>query len=220
MNRGQLRALTQQFLDDTLGGYFSDDIVNIWLNNAANETQKRLINAGQFHYLKCVQTQLVVGQREYVLPQDFKVLHRIELVFSGSGVEETTYVLVPMILNQKDYMPTGQGSVSGYFFKGNRIVLYPAPDSIKTIRLYYSYLLTNMSLDTDIPDVPESYHELIALYAAQDGFIKDGRASELLVKKIAEYTSRMDSDTQERNMDFVRSVNETDPSSDAGYFWY
>ena len=68
-----------------------------------------------------------------------------------------------------------------------------------------------------VPDCPSDYHELIALLAAQDGFIKDGRPNELIVKKIAEYERDMDIDAQERRQDMSREIRESGDSGNGGF---
>lgn len=221
MNLGQLRTLALQWLDDLNGTYFTPSIVNTWINNGQTEVQKRLIKAGQNYFLKCVQTTLVVNQKDYILPDDFMKVHRLELVTSGTGTSEVAYPLMPVIINQVDVTPTNVGAPSAYYFKANRIVITPIPDTAYILRLYYSNQILDMVNDTDSPDlrIPQRYQELIALYAAQDGFIKDGRGSELLVKKIAEYERHMDTDTQERNVDYPRMVNDMDPAGYGEIFW-
>lgn len=222
MNLLQLRTLALNWLDDLNGTYFTPSIMNQWLNNSQTEVQKRLIKAGQSYFLKCVQTTLVVYQREYVLPDDFLKIHRLEVVTSGLGTnQETAYPLMPVIINQVDITPTNVGTPAGYYFKGNRISLDRLPDSNYTLKLYYSNQILDMTLDTDSPDlrIPPRYQELISLYAAESGFIKDGRAAELLVKRIKEYESHFDTDAQERNVDYPRMVNDMDPAGYGEIFW-
>jgi hypothetical protein len=206
------------YLDDLNFGYFTTTQVKQWLNNAQKEVQKRLLKAGQNYYSSMVQTTLVVNQREYVLPQDFRKIHRLEVILSGTAPNEALAPLIPISTNQKDMIGTGTGTPAAYFIRKNRIYLNPAPDSALVLRMFYSYEVGDMSLDTDIPDVPDQYHELLALLAAEDGFLKDGRSSEILQHKLAVYKSDMDSDATERNQDQPRSVIETD-SYAGGSIW-
>lgn len=205
----QLKDLVASWLDDLQFGYFTEPQVEVFINNATKEVQKRLIKAGQNYYNIPVQTTLVVNQNDYVLPDDFKKLHRLEVVISGSCPNESVQEILPITTNQQDLVPTGVGTPLCYYFKKSRLVLKPAPDTALTMRMIYSYLVQDMTLDTDTPDVPESYHELIALLAAQDGFIKDGRSSPLLEKKLKQFEDDMDSDAQERNQDSPRSIVQT-----------
>lgn len=215
----ELQNEVAYYLDDLQFGYFTPTQVKLWINNAQKEVQKRLINAGANYYVKCVQTQLVVGQREYALPLDFKKEHRLELVMSGVSPNETTQPLGPITINQQDLIPTLSGTPMGYYFRRASLIIRPAPDTALTMRMEYSYQVADMVNDTDIPDVPADYSELIALLAAEDGFIKDGRASDLLEKKIAEYNARLKSDAQERNQDQSRMVVDSGQSYDGGFFF-
>lgn len=186
MNFGQLKTQVSTWLDDLNFGYFTESQVERWLNNAQYECQKLLIQAGQNYYVKCFQTTLVSSQNEYVLPQDFLVLHRLALVASGSGVNQSVYPLAFITLNQQDLVETGSGDPAYYYIKRNRLVLYPVPISAKTLQLFYSPLVNEMTLDTDTPDIPVQYHEYLAVLATVDGFLKDGRSdAEMLRKKEA-----------------------------------
>ena len=204
-----LQNLTAFWLDDLQFGYFTSTQVKLWLNNAQKELQKRLIKAGANYYVKGVQTSLVISQRDYVLPEDFKKLNRLEIVVSGSNPNESVTSLKEITLNQQDLVSTGVGTPAVYTIKRNRLILRPAPDTALNLRMEYTYQVTDMVLDTDIPDCPDSYHEYIALLACQDGFIKDGRLSALLDKKIKDYERDLDADADERAEDAPRMIVET-----------
>lgn len=219
MNFRELKDLTSFWLDDLQFGYFTDAQVSLWLNNAQNEVQKRLIKASQQYYTVCVQTTLVVNQFDYVLPLDFKKVMRLEVIVSGTSPNESVIPVIPITLNQKDLVITGNGTPQFYTIKRNRLVVRPAPDTALQMRLYYAYQVASMVLDTDLPDVPDAYHELIALYACQDGFIKDGRSNALLGVKIMAYEKDMDSDAQERNQDQSRSIVVTGDDTSSGYYF-
>lgn len=208
MNRLELRTLMLSWLDDANAGYFTEPQCNVFLNNAQKTVQKRLIKAGQNYYTICVSTTLVVGQYSYVLPLNFKKLHRLSIV-QGVSPNATETPLAFITTNQKDFFPTGTGFPRAYTIRRNRLYLATAPDSTYTMKMIYSYEVPDMTLDTDQPDVPPSYHELIALHAAEDGFLKDGRVSDLLQKKLKEYEVQLDIDAADRNQDTSRNVVET-----------
>jgi hypothetical protein len=219
MNRLGLKTLVAGWLDDLNYGYFTESQVETWLNNAQREVQKRLIKTGQNFYTKYVQTTLVVNQSDYVLPSNFKNLNRLELVMSGTPPNESKVPLGPITTGQQDLVSSGTGTPRFYRYRRNRLILTPTPDTPLVLRMEYTYLVSDMTLDTDTPDVPDSYDELIALLAAQDGFIKDDRAAPLLVKKIDEYQKQLDSDANERSKDGPRQVVETGNNNDSGFFW-
>lgn len=219
MQLSDLQGLVSFWLDDLQFGYFTQAQVTVWINNAQHELQKRLLKAGNNRYSIAVTTPLVVAQSDYALPTDFKKLHNLEVIISGTAPNESTSPISPITENQKYMVQTGQGTPTWYTFKKNRLVLRPAPDTALTMRMIYSYMVTDLVLATDTPDAPSDYHEMIALLACEDGFIKDGRANPLLEKKIAAIQASIDSDAQERNQDQVRSIINTGNDADNGYYW-
>ena len=219
MNFSQLQGLVSYWLDDLNFGYFTQTQVQLWLNNAQVEVQKMLINSGQCRYNYWVGTTLIVGQSDYVLPADFRKLQNLEIVLSGTPPNEAVNPIVPITTNQKYLIPMGQATPSVYRFRKNRLVIQPAPDTPLLMRLEYTYLISNMVNATDIPDIPTEYHELIALLAAADGFIKDGRQNALLLTKIEAYQQDLLSDAQDRNQDMPRGIVQTGDSTGGEMYW-
>lgn len=220
MTRAELRTLTLQTLDDLNAGYFTTDIVNTWINNAQREVQKRLVKAGQNYYLRCVQTTLIVNQRDYILPMDLKKINRLDIIISGTPPNESQQSLTPITLNQQDLVSVAPGTPRVYGIKKNKVTLYPTPDTALTMRMNYTYLVSDMTLDTDVVDVPDSYAEYVYLLAAVDGFIKDGRAPELLMMKIGKFEKDMDMDANERRQDMSREIRELgDTTFSSGSGW-
>jgi hypothetical protein len=204
----ELRELVSYWVDDIQQSYFTPVQLNVFLNRALREVQKYIIGANQDFWVKCSQTTLVVNQRDYVLPEDFKKLNRLEVVLGGTYPNEQINPLAPITLNQKDFM-ANVGVPQAYFFKNNRIVLWPAPSSALTLRLYYTYKVADMLLDVDVPDCPEEYHEMIAILAGFDAYLKDARDATLLVRKFDDYISRLKADADQRNIDQSRAVIES-----------
>lgn len=209
MNLSELRALTLSWLDDPNAGYFTTPQVDVWLNNAQKEVQKLLLQAGQNFYLQPCQTTLVVNQQDYVLPEDFLKLHRLELVVSGSPPFESVVPIAPITLNQQDLVPNQTGQPQFYFLKKNRIVLWPTPNTALTLRMYYSPLVIDMTLATDVPNVPFAYHEFLAVLATIDGILKDQRDPSNIVLKRTYYENMLKQDAQERQQDAPRSIVHT-----------
>ncbi len=99
--------------------------------------------------------------------------------------------------------------------------MFPAPDQAYVFRLYYQYQIPDMVLDTDTPDIPDAYQEMIALLAAYDCLIKDGRDVSSLNNKIEKYRAQMKDQMAERLADKGRTIVETGIyMNDAGYWGY
>lgn len=212
----ELRNLTAYWLDDLNMTYFTPTQINRWLNNAQTETQKILLQAHNNFYVTPVQTTLVVNQNDYVLPIDFLTLHRLEIVLTGSPPNEDCMPVAPVTLNQQDLVPARTGTPQFYFLKKNRIRVLPAPDTALTLRMHYSYLVSDMVLDTDSPDVPPAYHELISVLAALDGLLKDGRNPELMLSKREYYEALLREEVQDRAEDAPRGIISTGNSGGGG----
>lgn len=219
MTFNDLQNLTSFWLDDLQFGYYTQTQVQLWLNNAQVEVQKMLIASAQNRYTNWVGTTLIVGQSDYILPSDFRKLNNLEVVLSGVPPNETVTPIVPITLNQKYLIDMGQSTPAAYYYRKNRLVLQPAPDTALLMRMVYTYLVANMVNPTDVPDVPTEYHELIALLACADGFIKDGRQNQLLLTKIEAYKTDLEQDAQERSQDLTRGIVETGDNTDAGMYF-
>jgi hypothetical protein len=207
------------WVDDLLKGYFTDTQLNRFVNDAAFETQKMLLQAGQNYYVTLVETQLVVAQKEYILPADFLHLHRLEVITQGHGTtSEVTNPVLPITINQQDIFPLSQGTPQVYYLKNNRIVVYPAPDNSLFLRMHYSYRVAPLILDTDLLDCPDEYAEMVALYAAMDCFIKDNRDPTQIATKLNDYAERLKREAEDRLQDTTRMVVSTDVSG-TGSLW-
>ena len=217
----ELKNLCASYLDDLQFGYFTESQLGVWLNGAQQEVQKRLIKAGENYYTRCQITTLVVNQSRYALPEDFKKLNRLEVITTGVYPNESVLALTPMTINQQDLIVRGTGQPIFYYLDKNTIQLFPCPDTALVMRMIYTYQVTDMTLPTDTPDVPNTYHRMLALLAVEDGFLKDGRIPDLIVKKIKEYDDTMTTDSNERQQDTVREIVATGDNftGDGGIYW-
>jgi len=215
----ELQNLCAYWLDDLQFGYFTPTQVKLWLNNAQQEVQKRLVKAGANYYTKCVTASTVANQRKYAFPSDLKKINRLEVIVSGVVPNESFNQIMPITINQVDLVVLGPGQPQYYYIDKNSFMLWPTPDIVYTLRMMYTYQVANMTLDSDTPDVPAPYHELIALLATQDGFLKDGRVNDLLLAKIKAYDDMLYADSTDRNQDTARMVVSSGEDFNGGMYW-
>lgn len=215
----QLQNLVAYWLDDINFGYFTPIQVKAWLNNGQKEVQKILLQSRANFYVTPVQTTLVINQNDYVLPSDFMTIHRGEIVITGTPPNEETSPISPMTINQQDLVPNRTGTPEFYFLKKNRLRVYPAPDAALIFRIYYSYQVSDMVLDTDMPDLPDAYHEMPAVLATIDGLMKDGRNVQPMLAKREYYEKLLKEETQDRNEDAPRGIVQTGNNA-SGMFGY
>lgn len=214
MNRGDIRQLALTWLDDVNGTYFTPSIMNVWINQAQRECQKQLLQAGEDFYTICVETQTVTNQRDYAFPSDFVKLMRLERITQGSGDTAATQRLYPLSRNEIDVGMYNSGPVPtglpyNYVINQSSFSLYPVPDQVVVMRLWYAYRVVDMDDDSDIPDVPTDYEEYIAILAARDGLIRDGRPLGPMETKLLYYQNMMKESIENRNVDSPRYVRAT-----------
>lgn len=216
MTRLDLRNLVLSWLDDSDGGYFTAAQVNVWLNLAHRQVQMLLLQAGENYYMQPVQTTTVAGQADYVLPADFMVEHRLELVQSGTGPNENRMQICPITTNQQDQIQISLGLPCCYYIKKDRVTLSPTPDGAYPLRIYYSGMVSDLASDTDVPDVPEQYMEYVALLAAFNGFIKDDRVPSTLQAKMVQFETLLKQMSEDRTQDQSRQVVQVTQYDDFG----
>lgn len=215
----EMQTLVSTWLDDVDQTYFTATQIKLWLNNAQKEAQKLVEQAFEGHFIKCVETTTVIAQREYELPSDFKRLHRLELVISGSTfITQSVQPLVKITPNQQDAIARS-GIPTVYYFKGTQLILLPVPDSAKTLRMEYTYRLADLSLDADVSEVPKEYHELMPILATIDGLIRDGRDIAPMMAKKAEIEVAIKRDAEERNVDAPRAIVQNNYDDSEAFDW-
>ncbi len=210
MTRGDLRNLVLYWLDDLDAGYFTPTQVNAWLNNAQIEVQKQLIQAGEYWYLKCATMQTVTNTDCYSLPADFLKLNRLEVMVQGQSTPNQIWSdIVDASLNEASNLNYGSGQPAVFTVGKDCLYFKPIPDQAYTVRMFYSYRVTPMTDDLNVPDVPAQYQEYIAVLAAMDGFLKDERNPSNLVGKMGYYQDMMKKDAIQRQRSQPRRVVRT-----------
>ncbi len=218
MTRAQINTLVLSWLDDANGGYFTPAQVNVWINLAHRQVQMMLLQAGQNYYMKPAETLTVSGQADYVLPADFVMEHRLEVVVTGSGTNEDRQKLEAITTNQQDLISISTGIPSSYYIKKDRVTLSPCPQAAYTLRIYYSPLVADLGSDSDVPDVPEQYMEYVALLSAYNGFIKDDRVPNNIMAKKAEFEKLLKELSDNRTQDASRQVVMTQNWDSTGFY--
>jgi hypothetical protein len=220
MTLSQLRTLALDWLDDPSGTYFTQSVLNLRLNLAQRELQKRLISANKEFYLKCVKTNTVAAQQAYAVPSDFIQVLRLEWYEVGTSATSLSNQIMPMTPNQRDLVGTVTGDPQFWTFAKNNILFWPIPDRAVEVHLEYSYLVADMSSDSDEPDAPEEFHEYIAILATRDCLLKDGRPLSPIETKLNDFQTLMKQIADQRNVDSPRRIVVTQGgSAPGGWAW-
>jgi len=119
-------------------------------------------------------TGLVQDQEEYVLPSDFIILNRVEILYPN----QTDYVQALRIDDKQvegaafgnDEIPSGSTGSPRYRTFGNSIFIYPSPSAAVSAGLRIEYLtdIAELVSASDIPSLPTIVHHVISLGAAYE----------------------------------------------------
>lgn len=206
MNFADCQQYVVDLLDDMQFGYFTRPQVKQWLNFAQREVQRMLLQANQNYYVICSQTTLVVGQPDYGLPSGFLKTHQGRVITGGNYPNESYVDLAPVTIQQAAQVVQQNGCPSGYFITRNKMFFDRPPDQPYLFKLRWSYLVADMVLDSEVPDVPEQYVELVPMLAIKLGFLKDRRTPSDIDEKIKLLTLSMAKDATNRQQDTPRRV--------------
>jgi hypothetical protein len=100
----------------------------------------------------------VAGTAAYAWPTDLGRMRYIRL-------DDDATVLGAVRLRDIDGSAVSSGKPTVYALSGAGVVLYPTPDAAYSMLLRYYALPALMSADSDVPSIPEDYHETLTFYA-------------------------------------------------------
>lgn len=93
------------------------------------------------------------------------------------------------------------GEPTSYYFRGNRIVFNYAPDEVQTFRLEYYRQPVEMTATTDYPEIPDAWHQAIALAARWFGFCR-AQESAMAYSAKRDFQERMQTIRQSLEMSY------------------
>lgn len=144
-----------------------------WLNDALKRVYRKLdFPENQTE----AAVPFVAGTREYSLPADFIRLSRSDdegsLRIELAGAADLPVHEVPLVeINARDETATGRPLL--FALKASTFVVWPAPDATYTGRLPYWAGAAEMVADTDVPNIPDEYCELLVAYALSLAYGKE-----------------------------------------------
>lgn len=194
------------YAKDPYYGYFSEATVTTLLNNALYQLQRRLLKTHASRYTVCTSTTLVVGQEQYQLPDDFLAMFDLWIDLD-SGTPPETRPLEWIPASKRHEFVTQYGTPSSFYMLKNSVNLRLIPDTALTLEMLYAYKVPLLSSNSDVPDVPDSYHEYLVLLAVLNAYTIDDRVNELVNQRL-EYFEKLLSANEERVLSKPRYIIE------------
>ncbi len=213
----QLKQYVGRNVDDKSYTYFTETDIVARLNLAQKECQKRLLLANRDWYSVCVTTSTVANQKVYALPSDFSEIISLERILQGTGDLARGQKLEAITPNQKYGAVDVSGAPAVYYMQKNSIVLLPTPNAVYEMHLQYSYLVADMVLNTDEPDVPEQFHEYIGVLATRDCLFQDERSIAPIQYKLDHYEQLFKQMNEQRQVDSAQMIVTVDDIGMGGW---
>ena len=214
-----LRARTRFFIDEPTQKNWLDSDLNIAINIAQADVAKEISHIYEDYFIKTADLNAsgtppgtIPGQELYSLPADFIKFKRVERSDLGEA-------LSPIDINEKPLYGTasaplvsmaGVGNGICYYIIGNSVGFTPTPADYIPIRLYYNYRLVDLVNDSDTSEIPQDYHDMLALRAAIDAFIKDESDTSALERRYNGLFSQLQRTLRNRQTQEPRRVRRTD----------
>lgn len=230
----QLVARVRFFIDEPVPANFSNSDIIYAINQAQQEVAKEIVHEYEDYFEKIADLNpnldgsgnpipftggTVPGTDLYTLPSDFLKFKRIERSDTGE--------LIPAYdLNEKAAKVTVTSSYNGYtpigyYVTGNSVGFTPVPTSIIPIRMYYVYRpvdLSDINLGTtDISVLPAEHHDIMAVRAAIDMFMKDESDTKALEDRYNQMLDALRRTLRQRQVQDPKRVRRVDDA--LGILW-
>jgi hypothetical protein len=185
MNLATLRASARAKADEEATGFISDAELNRSLNQGLKLIYGKIVTRFQDHFIVPGTAEngglftTVANQQGYGLPTTHQKLVRVEYR-DASSISDNDWMKIERgnigNENRGSYYPMQDIGIRDfdYFMAGEKIFFRPVPVSQYAVRLWFIPRVTEMTADSDIPGVPEEYHDLIAEYGAIQCLRKSG----------------------------------------------
>jgi hypothetical protein len=170
-----IKSRVKRKFGDESGVQVTDSDIIDWINDA----QRKIAARNDSILEKTATAGSVAFQQEYSFPTD--LLKFKSMSYKGSG--SVSYQIIQgMTLNEFNlYIDGWDANTSSYGVPGvyaihaAKFLVYPIPqDTIaNAFKIYYCRKPTDVSLDADIIDLPELYHDIVVDLVLQDAYEMD-----------------------------------------------
>lgn len=165
----QIKNRVKRQFGDTAGAQILDADIVDWVNEAQREIYVQN-NLG----MKKGTLPTIVGTNEYAFPNDLMRLFSVK--YDGSTLEELSQQDIDQVFPNYDNVLT-RGTPSHYWTYADKITLYPVPDTIKNLTIFYNRFPVDIAADDSVAlDLDLKYHNRVLDYCYAQAAQLDGDA--------------------------------------------
>ena len=165
MNRSDIRNLARIWLNERVAGFWLDTDLNTFITLANNKVNSLISSLKEDFFTASATFSTVAQQKSYIFPSDMRFLRRLEITNSldQTDVQKLDELRFPDTEQHQDWQWVSPGKPQRYRIVGNHFELWPIPDDIYTMRIYYDQKQVDLAQETDIPLSPIDFHDMIAV---------------------------------------------------------
>lgn len=156
---GQVKRTVRRLFGDEAGVQLEDLDIQRWVDDA----QTAIVERNKV--LKSVSTtSSVAGQAAYTFPSPL-IVQVESITYDGSPLDNIEMHTAQEMIQGSDPQQEESGTPTSWYEWGGSFVLYPKPDAVKDITLYYTRYPTPITGDeAQLLDLPDKYFQAIVDY--------------------------------------------------------
>lgn len=165
MNRGTIRTKARRKLDETAAKFWTDDDLNDYIDQGYNFYWQWMVQAQHNLTITTTTLNLVSGTATIALPSDFLEARLVERVTANYTIPLPYYERYNTLNMTSGYVDNAS-AVYTCRFLGSSLLLEPTPQITETggIKLTYFRTPTALSSDSDTPEIPSIFHDMLVTY--------------------------------------------------------
>jgi len=176
------------------GGYerssdITPTVANELINDALVESQNLIVQRWDDYYTKAsTPFPTVAGTQAYALPSDFYKLRKVEVLISGQAADPRArwQRIYPISVDDTHRRMILVAKKYKYWPALGQINLYPCPEVVETVRVFYIPLPAQLVLDTDTVEFDTPIEQKLVLHIAlRDALDRQDLPTQQIEGKIA-----------------------------------
>lgn len=184
MNLGAMRTMVRDILGEDSAAYWSDALLNRFINRAAKEIYARLLQMHEDYFVTSAYITYVAGTELYNLPASGDVV-KVTLVERIDGTYKINLLPIPLV-RKNDFQAVGIVFPTGnerFFLVGNQIGFAPIPNQSisNAVRVWYIPSLADLGSDSaNFPtEWSDLHHEVVVWGAIMRALARDKQMMEI-----------------------------------------
>lgn len=206
--------VTRQFGDESGAQVTNADIIS-WINSGQQE-----INRQQRILKDIAVTPTIIGTSGYAFPTP-KILQIETLQYKGKPLDQMSFNAFQEYIQVSDPEATQTGTPLYWYEWGTNINLYPIPDAVENLTLYYVKYPDDIANVSDTLTIPDNYYDALLQYCLQQAYEQDDdwTGSAQKQQQLKEQLSALSEDGNRFGRQYYPTITILDEEADTWGYW-